>query len=107
MTEKKGYQNFGSFFTDDVEVLVRQSVDQFFCPPRPFNLLDLKGVTAFGTCAREHFLLDLKDWTFLNHGAFGATCKAAHNEAENWRSYCETQPLRFLDRQVISVQPSS
>ena len=50
---------------------------------------------------RKLFLLDLTQWTFVNHGAFGATLRAAHVLASEWRGYQESQPLRFFDRVLL------
>jgi len=33
----------------------------------------------------DEYLLDRKNWTFLNHGAFGATLKVGYDRAEQWR----------------------
>ena len=45
------------------------------------------------------FRLD-PDWTFLNHGSFGA-CPAPVIEAQAaWRDRLERQPVRFLDREL-------
>jgi hypothetical protein len=45
----------------------------------------------------NHFLLD-SEWTFVNHGAFGAPLSEAYHLAERWRRHAELQPLRFIDR---------
>jgi selenocysteine lyase/cysteine desulfurase len=41
--------------------------------------------------------------TFLNHGAFGATMTPLLHEANNWRFYCEQQPLSFFDRTLLPL----
>lgn len=71
----RGYQAFGSFFSDNVEDMVRSSSDvpdpasvvpdADLVPPAPAEL---------GAAARKHFLVDFGTWTFLNHGAFGRVC---------------------------------
>ncbi len=97
---RTGYQNFGSFFTESVEDMIAIPADQYVPPERPFAMPDL-GVdenTPLGEACRPLFLIDFERWTFINHGAFGGVCRAAHNEANLWRDYCESQPLRFLDR---------
>lgn len=45
-------------------------------------------------------MLDNK-WTFLNHGAFGASLSCAYRRAEQWRLYLEQQPLRYFDRDLL------
>ena len=36
-------------------------------------------------------------WTFLNHGSFGARLERVAAEQERWRRRLERQPLRLLD----------
>ena len=48
-------------------------------------------------------VLSAKNWTFINHGAFGATLSPLLDEARNWQSQCESQPLRFYDRQLLPM----
>ncbi len=95
--ERAGYQNFGSFHTDNVEVLVR---DQSWVPPENWvrEPLHISLAPGFGAPFRQHFLIDFTRWTFINHGAFGATLRGAQAEAAAWRERCELQPLAFLDR---------
>jgi hypothetical protein len=45
----------------------------------------------------SHFLLD-PEWTFVNHGAFGAPLSETYELADRWRRHAELQPLRFIDR---------
>ncbi|KAK9829074.1 hypothetical protein WJX72_003762 [[Myrmecia] bisecta] len=104
MSKQVGYQNFGSFHTENVEELIRQSDDVYAPPARPFPVADLfseKHLASFGLSARQHFLLDLEAFVFVNHGAFGAVVTPAHEEALRWRLHCEKQPLRFLDRELF------
>ena len=49
----------------------------------------------------NYFQLDLTKWTFLNHGAFGATTTYALQVANQWRAYAEQQPLLFFDREFM------
>jgi hypothetical protein len=103
LLEKRGYQNFGSFFTESVEVLITRAAHADYKPPdKPFQTDDLlSGIDEtqpLGRGARELFMIDFTTWTFLNHGAFGGVCKPAHAEATRWREHCEKQPLTFLDR---------
>mmetsp|Transcript_17916 Transcript_17916/g.53835 ORF Transcript_17916/g.53835 Transcript_17916/m.53835 type:complete len:496 (+) Transcript_17916:1250-2737(+) len=48
-----------------------------------------------------YWLLDTTRWTYLNHGAFGAPLSALVAQAHRWRIYCERQPLRFIDRELL------
>eukprot|EP00878_Enallax_costatus_P024355 GHUV01025989.1.p1 GENE.GHUV01025989.1~~GHUV01025989.1.p1 ORF type:complete len:171 (+),score=47.07 GHUV01025989.1:199-711(+) len=104
--EKTGYQGFGSFHSDDVEVLIRQNAATYTPPSLPFE--DPSDDPAhscpqedFGDAAKRHFMIDFKQWTFINHGAFGAVSQAAYECAELWRRHCELQPLRFIDRELF------
>ena len=49
---------------------------------------------------RRQFYLD-DEWTFVNHGAFGAVCRVAMTAAREWAEYAERQPLRFIDRELF------
>lgn len=42
-------------------------------------------------------------WCFINHGAFGAVLAPLLDEAEAWRRRCESQPLRFYDRELLPL----
>lgn len=48
-------------------------------------------------------LLTDDDWTFINHGAFGATLSPLLHESNSWRFKCESQPLRFHDRYLLPM----
>lgn len=48
------------------------------------------------------FLLDAS-WTFINHGAFGATLRPMLSVRNSWSERMEAQPLRFLDREVLPL----
>lgn len=39
----------------------------------------------------------------MNHGAFGATLSPLLDESNVWRLKCESQPLRFYDRQLLPM----
>jgi len=103
-----GYQGFGSFHSPNVEVLVAQAADEYRAPPVPASAVEstiaslaTRHAPEFGSelLKRQEFLLD-PDWTFLNHGAFGAPSRVVAGVADEWRAYCERQPLRFIDREV-------
>ena len=58
----------------------------------------------YGVDIRRSGLFGLENkWTFLNHGAFGATLVPLLEEAEMWRRRCESQPLRFYDRELLPM----
>jgi isopenicillin-N epimerase len=124
----KGYLGFGSFHSDNVEELIRLPAEQFVELPLPFvpthsvaapscqsssskqpnegNRFHLDKARLaqleFGSAeARKLFHVDFSQWTFLNHGAFGAALVPAMQHAEQWRTYQEQQPLRFFDRTVL------
>jgi hypothetical protein len=72
MLSQVGYQGFGSFHSEDVEELITQASEEYKEPPLPviadFASLDkLKGV-EFGHPARDLFLIDFEQWSFVNHG---------------------------------------
>ena len=98
--------NFGSFYSGDVEALIRMPADAYAPPPRPFDppspplAADL-GSRPFGAAFRDQFLIDFDAWTFVNHGAFGGALAVVADDAERWRRHCERQPLRFIDRELF------
>jgi hypothetical protein len=125
--DKTGYQGFGSFHSEDVEVLVRQDSATYQPPALPFPdplgtpagpIVTVAGYAdascaavtndvpascsnssgSFGDAAKQQFLIDFSSWTFINHGAFGGVAEPAYRCAELWRRHCELQPLRFIDR---------
>lgn len=100
---RSGYQGFGSFFNEvSVQDMIAVPRDAYVPPARPFAPPSLERAASlpFGEACRELFMIDFQRWTFINHGAFGGVCRPAHEEANQWREYCETQPLKFLDRCV-------
>jgi aspartate carbamoyltransferase regulatory subunit len=64
------------------------------------NLKNLSKFT-FGKIAKEHFFQINKLYTFINHGAFGALLQPIFQESTFWRKECESQPLKFFDRELI------
>lgn len=101
---KSGYQNFGSFHTENVQDLVAQDAGVYQPPALPFQQpaavpVDWDG--SFGSSLCSQFCIDLAKWVFLNHGAFGGVCRAAQAEASLWRDHCESQPLTFIDRELF------
>jgi len=49
----------------------------------------------------QTFALDLENFTFVNHGAFGAAVRPGIIRAQDWREFAEEQPLRFFDRKLF------
>ena len=50
---------------------------------------------------KAHFFLE--PVTFLNHGAFGSTLKEALHTVQKWQMHCDSQPLRFFDREMMPI----
>jgi hypothetical protein len=80
----QGYRGFGSFHSENVEYLIRQPEESYVPPELPIGWDDLlpgpgaADLPSFGHEMRDaHFLLD-RDWTFINHGAFGVQPSPAH-----------------------------
>jgi hypothetical protein len=123
---RTGYQGFGSFHSGNVEDMISDAAWQPPANPCASDCTALAG-TPLGAACRPNFLVDFRRrakkrergqavacsqpservtiprcrprrWTFVNHGAFGAALRCAHDEAEAWRRRCEGQPLLFLDR---------
>lgn len=47
--------------------------------------------------------IDLRHWTFINHGAFGGTLNPILYENSLWREEVEKQPLKFFDRDLFEL----
>jgi selenocysteine lyase/cysteine desulfurase len=90
-TKEGGYKSIGSFHSDNVEDMMKIPASDYQPPALPFEALPLS----------NNFLLDRNKWTFLNHGAFGASLQCGYDRAEQWRRYLEEQPLRFFDRDLL------
>lgn len=57
---------------------------------------------SYGSNLRATEFLLSPEWTYVNHGAFGAVCRGAHDAAAAWRLHAEQQPLAFIDRQLFA-----
>lgn len=104
MSSGAGSKMFGSFFTESVQTMILR--EPWTDPQLPSEVQKVReGVAAlklaYGADARSQFLLDLNEFTFLNHGAFGATMRSVLQEVRCWQEYCELQPLRFMDRCAV------
>lgn len=110
--EAKGYKGFGSFHSENVEGLIAglmagQPLPEVASPvAAKAALAQYQPATAadFGSASfkKANFFVD-PAWTFLNHGAFGGAHRLAAAVANAWREHCETQPLRFIDRQLFAA----
>jgi selenocysteine lyase/cysteine desulfurase len=106
-------KGFGSFHSENIEVLVRQSkvdlpdelvaIQQRFIP-----ILEqqIKNADPTIKLRKSLFCLD-EGYTFLNHGAFGGALQCLMQEAQAWRLHCEQQPLKFYDRQLFPLMAHS
>lgn len=100
--EEPKYQGIMAFNT--VENFVNAPDDKYVPPKFPFELPTFdRSLTSFGAEMRKHFFLDLDNWTFLNHGAFGCVLKDALETAYKWQCYVERQPVRFVDREMLPL----
>jgi hypothetical protein len=107
---KLGYQSMGSFHSEDVEAMLRMDESSYVPPASPLPpsflekqqqcITEAANIPLGHEFGKQHFLLD-QHWTFINHGAFGAASRVGFNEANHWREYCERQPLRFFDRDLL------
>jgi isopenicillin-N epimerase len=104
-THTKGYKAIGSFHSENVDMLMEQSDDDYKIPQLPFEPKKKSSHNVNNDeknqYAGDDFLLDRKRWTFLNHGAFGAALKVGYDRAEQWRYHLERQPLRYFDRDLL------
>ncbi|KDO33841.1 hypothetical protein SPRG_01720, partial [Saprolegnia parasitica CBS 223.65] len=90
-----GYTAMGSFHTPSIDDIFEQGAIEL-----PVVMDDHGPPTAFGTPMRQHFFLD-PAWTFINHGAFGASLRPGMAAAQQWRELAERQPLKFYDRELF------
>eukprot|EP00743_Colponemidia_sp_Colp-15_P007416 GILK01008013.1.p1 GENE.GILK01008013.1~~GILK01008013.1.p1 ORF type:complete len:451 (-),score=45.37 GILK01008013.1:113-1465(-) len=98
---QQGYKGFGSFHSENVELLIRIPDAEYAIPPLPFTLTDVEPIEHFGrACKESHFLLD-PSFVFINHGAFGAPVKYSFENAQRWREHTERQPLTHIDRELL------
>lgn len=102
----KNKKGFGSFFSENIEELIQKSPEDYEAPNLPISIscdipVDILRAN-FGRPARALFGIDW-DWTFINHGAFGAPLLSAVEVSHLWNLYSEKQPLRFLDRELLPL----
>eukprot|EP00970_Alexandrium_tamarense_P003053 scaffold436_cov188-Alexandrium_tamarense.AAC.36 len=113
-TSTDGYQSIGSFHSENVEELIRVPNQQYIPPELPFEdeVQTFTPTTPASsppppfanahlyTSSYQH--LDRQQWTFLNHGAFGLAIDVGLQRANSWRTFLETQPLRYFDRHLLN-----
>jgi selenocysteine lyase/cysteine desulfurase len=110
-------KSFGSFHSDDIETLIRVP-DSEVHPPTIFEEIHEQTAVQFATSTERlpiGFGSDAKcrlfnisaEWTFINHGAFGGVLRPILVQANKWREYCESQPLRFYDRDLFPLTAHS
>ena len=99
--KRSQYQGIMAF--KSVEELINASDDDYMPPPFPFELPTFDAPLIFGEEIRKHFCLDFDNWTFLNHGAFGCVLKDALEAGYKWQCYVESQPVRFVDREMLPL----
>ncbi|CAJ1356161.1 unnamed protein product, partial [Effrenium voratum] len=95
-----GRRVFGSFHCSNVLELLRlvgrlvASLAEWAGPKElDGSRMDLMRPSGhFGAEARKHFLLE-DGFTFLNHGAFGATLRSCLESKRQWAEYIERQPV--------------
>jgi len=103
-----GYEAFGSFHTPSTASLFAQD-DTESDPALVFGSdiasqsLQLQDNSVANAQNRSLFALDLKTWTYLNHGAFGAPSRVAIEAAQRWRAQADAQPLNFNDRELFPL----
>lgn len=105
-TAGKGYLGFGSFFSENVEVLIEAASSSSWVSPRPLIndddlLIAAREITEYGTGCRNLFPLDLARWTYVNHGAFGGACLASLRASERLRLHAEINPVQYIDRELF------
>eukprot|EP00040_Diaphanoeca_grandis_P034773 m.217051 g.217051 ORF g.217051 m.217051 type:complete len:477 (-) comp33226_c1_seq5:27-1457(-) len=110
----RGKGQFGSFASRDVEDLIAMDPEEYTETLNNSNLKpllyqlsqDVKFRNAdeashMGHKMRESQFLFDPSWTFINHGAFGATLRVCDETANWWRKRAHLQPLRFFDRELL------
>ncbi|CAD5112708.1 DgyrCDS1928 [Dimorphilus gyrociliatus] len=104
MAEKR--RLFGSFHVSNVEDLIGIEESVYSAPKLPKEIpetkVDKSVVREFGKEVKKKYFLLEDDFTFLNHGAFGSVMTPAMNATQAWQLFCERQPVRFIDRQLLS-----
>lgn len=102
-----GYKGFGSFFSDNVEEMIALPDEAWHAPPLPRSVATeperVDSGTALGHALRDSSFFVDPSWTFVNHGAFGGALRCGVELAQRWQRYAESQPLRFIDRELFAL----
>ncbi|CAH0493039.1 unnamed protein product [Peronospora farinosa] len=103
-----GFEAFGSFHTPSTAFLFAQNDaesdgNMVFESEVASQRLQLQDSFIMNASNRSLFALDLKTWTYLNHGAFGAPIKVAIEAERHWRAQADAQPLHFNDRELFPL----
>ncbi|KAL3669450.1 hypothetical protein V7S43_005843 [Phytophthora oleae] len=103
-----GYEAFGSFHTPSTAFLFAQDDTEseshlVFQSDIASQRLQLENNSESNSQNRSLFALDLENWTYLNHGAFGAPTKVAIEAANHWKAHADAQPLNFNDRELFPL----
>ena len=86
----------------EAQKLIELPDDEYEPPKFPVDVPAFGKPTKFGhETKNKHFCIS-KEWTFINHGAFGCVLREALETAQKWQRYCEEQPLRFFDRDLLA-----
>mmetsp|Transcript_28234 Transcript_28234/g.47479 ORF Transcript_28234/g.47479 Transcript_28234/m.47479 type:complete len:652 (+) Transcript_28234:33-1988(+) len=104
-------KGFGSFHSGDIEELVRNPGLDLSDTTDVLEAIESDVLSRiicfpeFGAASQQTPLygLDHNNFTFLNHGAFGAVLVPLQHASNLWRVYCEKQPLRFIDRELFPL----
>jgi len=102
--QQQDKKSFGSFHSDNVELLIRQPPDAYVEPQLPVPLGELlpDGFPSFGHGMRDtHFLLD-PEWTFINHGAFGVCGNGLPHRAQAHPTASQGPPCAWQWKAAIS-----
>lgn len=124
------YEGFGSFFSEDVEVLIRKPEGEYTAPEYPAfaSLASCLAATVdnktennkqgidnnniatpstlpppapFGKAFRDAYFAISNDFTFINHGAFGGALKIGTHLKQQFEHLMEHQLLCYMDRLVL------
>jgi isopenicillin-N epimerase len=97
-----GYQSLGSFQSENLQYLLSIPDEQYTPPALPFDdNIPFLQIAESHYNFKKDFSIEFDNWTFLNHGAFGAALNVGSQRAALWRRYSERQPLRYFDRHLL------
>lgn len=99
-TTKEGYKSLGSFHSENLQNLLSVPDSEYTPPTLPFEDAPIQTIAEHHDYKKD-FSIDFENWTFLNHGAFGAALNVGSQRAAQWRQYAEQQPLRYFDRDLL------